>query len=160
MVKASDAKRCSDSIAGGAARDSVGNAFTPSRAPRGDSRLRDPLKTSSLHAGDNGDRVGILVKVRFLGDNMNLHQVWDGRLLDRAGLASSDDLEKLFGGRDLARMSDGDAVQWANESQRVARIHAYHFSPAKTLGQDYVQENVPVVEEQLFRAGVFGSRKR
>jgi hypothetical protein len=94
------------------------------------------------------------VKVRFLGDNMNLHQVWDGRLLDRAGLASSEELEALFKDRDPVRMSEGDVVSWANESQRLARIHAYHFSPARTLGQEYVQENVPVVEEQLFRAGL------
>ena len=39
-----------------------------------------------LHVADNGDRGGNQRPVTFLGHATNLHEVWDGELIDSSGV--------------------------------------------------------------------------
>jgi hypothetical protein len=45
-------------------------------------------------------------------------------------------------------------VRWAEESVRVAAEHCYRLPANHELGQAYLDANLPVVREQLLRAGV------
>lgn len=111
-----------------------------------------------LHCADNNDRGGNDVKVRLLGNDANLHQVWDSRLIDRAGRADNAayvaHLETLAGEDELDALAEGTVEDWANEAHDVAETHVYRFSGSRTLGRSYVRRNVPVVDAQLLRAGL------
>jgi len=118
-----------------------------------------------LHAGQNHDRGGNDVQVEFLGQAINpftkqpwnLHQVWDNGLLDRYAPDMSQAVERVNGWlarQEEAALAQGSVVDWVLESHDQARDHAYVFSPDRHLGEAYLQDNLPVVEAQLARAGV------
>lgn len=45
-------------------------------------------------------------------------------------------------------------MDWAMESHDVAKDHVYALPENRKLGEDYVRANVPVVDQQLIKAGV------
>ncbi len=108
-----------------------------------------------LHAEDNNDRGGNTVKVQLLGKPMNLHAVWDSGLINSTGLAVEPYADHLL---DLAETfpvstQDIDPVAWAKETHERA-AGAYEFPANQRLGQAYVAKNIPVVDQQLLRAGL------
>ena len=89
----------------------------------------------------------------FFGQPTNLHAVWDYGLMERTGLTVTawTDLLNRSG---LSEDGRGTAVQWAEESVRVASQHAYRLPTNHELGQAYSDANLGVLEQQLFRGGV------
>lgn len=49
---------------------------------------------------------------------------------------------------------NGSMVDWAMESHDIARDHVYVLPESRKLGEEYYRANVPVVEQQLAKAGV------
>ena len=96
--------------------------------------------------------------VHFLGANVNLHKIWDSRLIDRAKINDNDEyadhLATLFEEAEIPAMTSGTTVDWANESHRLAKPNAYRIPPSKNLGSAYVQRNLPILDDQLVRGGL------
>jgi hypothetical protein len=118
-----------------------------------------------LHAGDNHDRGGNDVQVEFHGQTINpynhkpwnLHAVWDSGILeaqDRDAQHYAERLNVWLKSQPGDPFQDGSVVAWAMESHDVAREHAYRLSDKRTLGEDYFQNNLPIVDQQLAKAGV------
>lgn len=120
-----------------------------------------------LHAGDNQDRGGNDVQLEFLGQTINpynhkpwnLHAVWDSGILEahdrdarhyaqrlNAWLGSHPEEEKAF--------QDGSVLDWAMESHNIAKERVYVIPEDRKLGEGYYQANLPVVDQQLAKAGV------
>ena len=92
-----------------------------------------------------------------LGKPYNLHQVWDGELINTAGMSESEYFDRLRHEMDSLHLPDletGSVVDWAMEGHRIAREHAYQVPRSGTLGQAYVDANLPVVDLALIKAGV------
>lgn len=130
-----------------------------------------------LHAADNGDQGGNAVRVIYLGETehfdefkrknvpYNLHFVWDTMLVANAlGSDGRGQIEALAS-QHAVDWSTGDANAWALEAHEVAADFAYGrtgvaFEPghapaeAVPIRQDYVDASVPIVREQLAKAGV------
>jgi hypothetical protein len=106
-----------------------------------------------LHATTNNDRGGNDTKVTFFGQPTNLHAVWDYGLMEHTGLtvAAWTDLLNRLG---MSEDGRGKPVQWAEESVRVAAEHCYRVPASHEIGQAYVDANLPVLRQQLFRGGV------
>ena len=49
---------------------------------------------------------------------------------------------------------DGSVVEWAIESHDIAKDHVYVLPVDRNLGEQYYRANVPVVDQQLAKAGV------
>jgi len=118
-----------------------------------------------LHAGDNGDRGGNDVQVEFLGQAINpyshkpwnLHAVWDSGILeehDRDAHHYAERLNTWLNSQPEGTFQEGSVVDWAMESHRIAKDHVYVFPDNRKLGEDYFRANVPVVDQQLAKAGV------
>lgn len=118
-----------------------------------------------LHAGQNHDRGGNDVKVEFLGQTVNpftkkpwnLHQVWDNGLLDQYAADAKQAVVQLndwLASQNETDLAHGSVIEWAIQSHDQARDHAYTFSAEKRLDEQYVRQALPVLEEQLARAGV------
>jgi hypothetical protein len=117
-----------------------------------------------LHAGENHDRGGNDVQVEFMGQTMNpfnkkpwnLHAVWDSVILEQRDpdprhFAAT--LKLWLESRSDKAILSGSVADWAMQSHDIARTYAYDLPADRKLGEGYVSRNVPVVSEQLARAG-------
>lgn len=117
-----------------------------------------------LHVGDNHDKGGNLTQVRFLGEGVNLHRLWDSTLIDdfsRDERAWIETIEPLLTPENVAAWSKSGVETWADESLQDAK-KAYRF-PADSLrpiesgadlGRDYARFALPIVRLRLAQAGV------
>ena len=110
-----------------------------------------------LHVSDNGDRGGNDVELRFLGRIRNLHQVWDGEIIEAVQWDEAAYLDHLARGMkrmNLRALERGTVVDWAMEGHRVAVRHAYRLPPSGKVDSGYVKANLPRVDRALIAAGV------
>jgi hypothetical protein len=121
--------------------------------------LHQPLHCLKEHEG------GTMLDVLFYGERLNpfsgkswnLHAVWDGALIYRAGLSEAEYIRVLNAWLDLQPLDEfqqGTVRDWALESQRVAISAIYHLPPDRNIQDDYVRASLPVVGDRLARAGV------
>ncbi len=119
-----------------------------------------------LHCSDNQDHGGNDVDVTFFGERVNpftqkfwnLHAVWDTGLIERTHLSATAYTKRLaamLASADVGALQEGTVVDWVLESHQAAIEHAYRGLPSsRQLGAAYEHANLPVVDEQLARAGV------
>jgi hypothetical protein len=108
-----------------------------------------------LHAGYRDDLGGNKYQVQFEGQGSNLHRVWDSGMLKTRGMGWQAYAQKLDAEGPvplpppIAPLDDPYA-QWAEQSCRITR----DIYPSKhTIGQAYVEAELPVAERQLRLAG-------
>ena len=94
-----------------------------------------------------------------MGRQTNLHAVWDTGIIDPAvqGDERSYALHLLKEIADAERgvWSSDDPVSWANESHDLAALAVYgELQHAGTLPDSYEAQALPLVNQQLERAGV------
>lgn len=110
-----------------------------------------------LHVADHDDRGGNQTPVRFFGAAANLHQVWDGKLIEEAGYNDSTYLVHLkdrMRSLDLDQLSRGGVIDWAMGGHRIAVEHAYRIPPSHDLSDRYEQDDLPLVDRAIIEAGV------
>jgi hypothetical protein len=112
-----------------------------------------------LHASNNHDRGGNDVPVTFMGRQTNLHAVWDTDIIepavkgDERGYAMQ--LTRNVTQAEISEWSQGDPISWASESHDVATSAIYGELPhARILPDSYEAQALPIVNEQLERAGM------
>ena len=106
-----------------------------------------------LHAGRAEDKGGNTIKLKFFGRNTNLHRVWDTDLINDYGMSYSE-LAKSLMERHNDKVKIGSPVQWANESQeKVISIYS-SVEDGDRLGYRYSYEHLPLVKDQLYKAGI------
>ncbi len=106
-----------------------------------------------LHVSWGRDRGGNATRVVYLGEQTNLHAVWDTKLLrsqDKTPEEYAAALAPELAGIDCALDPDG----WAEEAFEVAVRTAYPIPEDGVLGTDYVERSLPALELQLARAGL------
>lgn len=97
--------------------------------------------------------------VTFMGLPTNLHAVWDSGII--APAVKGDErtyalqlVSEITPGK-RRRWSRGNSVSWANESYRIAVRSVYGRLPhSAVLPENYEATTLPIVNEQLARAGV------
>jgi hypothetical protein len=110
-----------------------------------------------LHVSDNDDRGGNQTEVSLFDRVTNLHKVWDGELIERAGLDEEAYFARLklkMEGLDVGALERGSVVDWAMEGHRVAVEHAYRLPRGNNLGQAYLDDNLPRMDLAIIEAGV------
>ncbi len=111
-----------------------------------------------LHASDNNDKGGNEVEVTFLGHPTNLHRVWDTNIIsheDTSATVLANTLLTQYKGVDIQPIEKGSVVKWALQAHKEAQKTAYGKLPKnKKIGQAYIKAAQPVVDKQLYRAGV------
>lgn len=111
-----------------------------------------------LHAGNGEDRGGNDVKVRWFGDETNLHSVWDSRLIDSRNLSYTEYANWL--GRDIDPSETiawwtADPQIWIAESTSIRdRIYPTSNQAIPSLGYAYQYEHLGTAEIRLQQGGV------
>jgi hypothetical protein len=109
-----------------------------------------------MHCADNNDHGGNTVKVSWFGTPSNLHRVWDSDIIREAGLSEKDyvaQLDSWLDTQDEKALARGSVTDWAMESHKQAKDHAY-VNVSSDLGSDYYDANQSVIDEQLAKGGV------
>ena len=118
-----------------------------------------------LHVGDNNDRGGNQLQVRFvaLRRGTNLHKVWDVNVIEYADLGEAAWVTQL---NDLADepenqdWTEGTPIDWADESLKYAK-QAYQLpgrkeeiGPGERLNDAYADFALSIIQRRLAQAGV------
>lgn len=108
-----------------------------------------------LHAGDGTDRGGNDFDVMWFGDRVNLHGVWDTKIVDDAQLSYTEYADRL-GGRITPELASewntSDPVIWVTES--TALRDTIYPEEGDDLRWDYVFEHRADMELRLTQSGV------
>ncbi|HEX8457221.1 MAG TPA: S1/P1 nuclease [Pyrinomonadaceae bacterium] len=133
-----------------------------------------------LHCGDPDDQGGNEIMVKFLGQDMKLHKVWDSGIIRQAKMsdeefaaalestlledpevATTEEIKEMKA--NIAEMQKGTLEEWARESHQLAMNNAYRApsgalmtepSSTEELSQAYYDKNWKVVDDQLLKAGL------
>ena len=106
-----------------------------------------------LHTGRGDDRGGNDVRVTLRGRETNLHALWDGGLMNAAGMRPDQTTAKLLARADarLAR-APFDPADVVRENQRLLP-YAYALRRGEVT-QAYVDGAVPLIEDRLVKGGL------
>jgi len=111
-----------------------------------------------LHCAErDGDAGGNKLKVQYFGVPLSLHNVWDFGILDRAGFDWGEHVRYAsdwLKDHDPSKLAAGQPLDWIMESHRLAVSVAYDLPADLALGADYHERTLPVVHQQLAKAGV------
>jgi len=107
-----------------------------------------------LHVGRVADRGGNQILVTWMGQQRNLHQVWDEGLIESLHLSFSE-LADFLDDPTPAQVADWQAApyeEWVRESKAVRPL-VYEIGDGR-LSWGYRFRALPVVERRLLQAGV------
>jgi hypothetical protein len=110
-----------------------------------------------LHLGNEKDRGGNSIPLRFGGRQTNLHALWDSGLILYYKKTSLVQYARLLDGRirekDAVQWAQSDVADWSSESRQLALDVAYAVANEE-VPMGYMQKSIAVVESQLCRAGI------
>lgn len=109
-----------------------------------------------LHVGVAEDRGGNSIKVKWFGEETNLHHVWDGSLIDYQELSYTEFGNHINRGIDKTRVQEWQSStvrDWAHESQDL-REACYDFGENTYLKYNYNFRHIKTIEMRLEQAGV------
>tara|TARA_B100001029_G_scaffold24264_1_gene16883 strand:- start:318 stop:845 length:528 start_codon:yes stop_codon:yes gene_type:complete len=107
-----------------------------------------------LHVGRAEDRGGNDIKVKWFGNDTNLHRVWDTHIIDDFQMSYTElamHLQNNFDAADIKLMNED---QWIDESQQIVNKVYSELKNKDNLGYNYIYKNFDLVKLQLFKAGV------
>lgn len=110
-----------------------------------------------MHFGQLVDLGGNKRKVKFFGQDTNLHHVWDEELVEKGHKWTYDEwtyqLDRLSK-NEVKQICMGEIDDWGHETFLITK-KVYETAPEGTkISYDYIAEWTPVVEQQLIRGGV------
>jgi hypothetical protein len=107
-----------------------------------------------LHVGYKSDKGGNDIKVTYNSKPANLHWVWDSEIIESQNITVDDCLKygKKLPKATVANYEKVNVASWvASIRPLLANVYGYEGA---TLSEAYAQQNVPLIEQQLFIGGV------
>jgi len=110
-----------------------------------------------MHMGHLSDLGGNKIKVKFFGRDTNLHNIWDGSIMNSGHSWSytewAGQLDRLSE-EEQAAETTGDVDDWARQTYDIAK-RVYNYFPKKSkVSYNQVAAWTPVIEQQLLRGGL------
>ena len=130
--------------------------------------LHQPFHTVKEETGMNSHAVTIRIGGATCGKSCgfnqlrssddNLHAVWDGSLIRKQVYDWGAYVDRLENGwlktADVAAVDQGDIASWALETHAIALKVFNETPPDNFLDDDYFKAELPVIDQQLGRAGL------
>lgn len=108
-----------------------------------------------LHVGTGEDRGGNSVRVQWMGNNSNLHRVWDSDMIDSRQMSYSELSSNIdvIDEETVEEWQSASVRDWAYESMNL-RDQVYDLPDDNRLGYEYRYANFDLVKERLVKSGV------
>ena len=109
-----------------------------------------------LHVGRSEDRGGNDIKVKWFYKSSNLHRVWDSDMIESWNMSYTELAlnTKKISNQQLNVIRQGDILDWASESQKLAKKVYSSAKKGDDLGYKYSYEYFPTVRVQIQKAGI------
>ena len=110
-----------------------------------------------LHVGNGKDRGGNEVMVRFFGEEMNLHYVWDRAILDtqpKSIRATVEDFRLSVSTSQRATWLCGASLDWMDESISYRSVIYSDLPYDSRSSVRYYRRHLPLIEERILQAGL------
>lgn len=107
-----------------------------------------------LHVGTGTDHGGNDARVRWFGEQSNLHRVWDADIIDHTRLSYTEFAASLKrpSNAQVSQWQQSGLLVWAMENMDY-RENIYRIGDGR-LGYDYAYYNLPVIRTRLLQAGI------
>ena len=108
-----------------------------------------------LHVGTGEDRGGNDVRVQWMGNNSNLHRVWDSDIINSLQMSYTELARELNTAtpEQIAEWQTATVRDWAYESMTY-RDRIYDLPENMRLGFQYRYDNKDIVFKRLLQAGI------
>lgn len=108
-----------------------------------------------LHVGTGEDRGGNDVQVQWMGENSNLHRVWDSDMINSYQLSFTELARKINHPADeqIEDWQQATVRDWAMESKSY-RGQVYDLPADRRIGWEYRYQYFDIVEKRLLQAGI------
>jgi len=108
-----------------------------------------------LHVGTGEDRGGNDVSVQWMGENSNLHRVWDSDMINSYQLSFTELTRKINHPTDeqITKWQEASVRDWAMESKSY-RDQVYDLPDDRRIGWIYRYQHFDIVEKRLLQAGI------
>ncbi|TXF79272.1 S1/P1 nuclease [Chryseobacterium sp.] len=109
-----------------------------------------------LHVGKAKDLGGNRIKLKFFGDNTNLHSLWDSKLVDFQNYSFTEFAQVLDvkSEDEVKSIQAGTLEEWLYDSQKIANKIYFNSVPEASYAYDYNYKFEPVLERQLLYGGL------
>lgn len=108
-----------------------------------------------LHVGTGEDRGGNDVRVHWMGNESNLHRVWDSDIINSMQMSYTELVRELntMSAEEIEEWQQAGVRDWAYESVGY-RNRIYDLPEDMRIGFEYRYENVDIVFKRLQQAGI------
>lgn len=109
-----------------------------------------------LHVGRPEDLGGNRIKVEWFKDKVNIHTVWDSKLVDYENYSYTEysNLLDIKTKKDVKELEKGSYADWIYESYSIANNIYGTVKMDDKLGYRYHFDNKYIVEDQLLKGGL------
>lgn len=109
-----------------------------------------------LHVGNVSDKGGNTIKVKWFGENSNLHRVWDSDMIDDYQMSYTElaDNNLVLSETRIKEIEKGTLLDWISESRQLALSVYDGVQQDEKLGYKYSYENFPTLQKQLQKGGI------
>jgi nuclease S1 len=109
-----------------------------------------------LHVGKADDRGGNEFKVSWFDESMNLHRVWDEKIIEKFGMSYTELAEnkKQLSPSVVKDLQAGTIEDWMKESKILCLDVYDHTLDEENLGYNYMYRYQHIVREQLQKGGI------
>lgn len=109
-----------------------------------------------LHVGRAADLGGNTVKIKFFGDNTNLHSLWDSKLIDFQKYSYEEfaTVLNVKSKQEVAQIQSGTLEDWFYDSQKMADIIYANTVAGTAYSYDYNYKFANLMERQLLYGGL------
>ena len=109
-----------------------------------------------LHVGREADKGGNDIKLKWFGQNSNLHRVWDEDMIDHFGMSYTELAQDLpyKTKNEISEIKTGNPIDWMYESQKLAENEIYpSVKPDENLSYRYQYQYFKIAKSQMQKAG-------
>lgn len=109
-----------------------------------------------LHTGRAEDKGGNDIQVRWFDEGTNLHRVWDSDMIDFYKMSYTELARnrKKLSRKELRPILDSNLMDWVYESRELSKVVYASANKGDKLGYEYAYIHMPIVREQLHKAGL------
>jgi hypothetical protein len=109
-----------------------------------------------MHVSRTEDKGGNTIPVKFDGNGMNLHSLWDSGLIDKEG-KPFDRMAKDYDTAtpaEIKKWQSEPMMQWLWESYKISTKIYADVEKGNKLDDAYYKENMPIVQQRIEMAGI------
>jgi hypothetical protein len=109
-----------------------------------------------MHISRKEDKGGNTIQVRFDDKGINLHSLWDSKLIDHEGLSDTEMARQYDNAApvQIQQWQNDSPIQWLWESYQISSQLYTDVDKNKNIDEVYYKHYIPVIHQRIEQAGI------